>query len=166
MVVSCNLPNSSQNLMTARITWATQIEHLWQIRSLLRCAVHNAQKNVSTYSCFSFAFFSDCATRQEIRHCDLWLLAISASVAVSFLGRGVLENVTTEDLRHHQEQFVMWEAMAETQEAETDALSTEIALFKRKDTDIHLLKQMIERRYEDVPARTIENVHTQTQTLV
>lgn len=42
---------------------------------------------------------------------------------------------------------MMWETMAETQEAEIEALETEISLFKRKDADVSELTRILERRY-------------------
>ncbi|XP_055336327.1 cilia- and flagella-associated protein 44-like isoform X2 [Paramacrobiotus metropolitanus] len=65
------------------------------------------------------------------------------------IGRGVLENATAEEMRQHEAKLIMWETMAQTQLAEIDALATEVAFFKSKDTNIAVLKETIARRYRE-----------------
>ncbi|OQV20268.1 hypothetical protein BV898_05819 [Hypsibius exemplaris] len=73
------------------------------------------------------------------------------------LGRGVLENVTTEDLRSHQEKLIMWQTMAETQAAEIESLLTEISFFKRKDTEVGVLMNLLQRRYKHDKGDRVDN---------
>ena len=63
------------------------------------------------------------------------------------VGRGVLENVTTEDLQTHHEKLLLWQHIAQVQAAEIESLLTEISFFKRKDSDVQLLRSILDRHH-------------------
>ncbi|GAV02455.1 hypothetical protein RvY_13018 [Ramazzottius varieornatus] len=64
-------------------------------------------------------------------------------------GRGVLENVTTEGLQTHHEKLLLWQHIAQVQAAEIDSLLTEISFFKSKDSDVGVLRNVLDRHVVD-----------------